>query len=442
MSHKSYFAVCGGPKPGIYDTYAEASVCCANQLGATVKKLSTEAARMWECSGSKDFASSAVHIEGGPRVSTDVSFLSCPFKEKDIAKKLGAKWDVARKAWYVPSGVAISPFARWLPGGAVDICPGASSAPGYPTVRITPSCARKAVYKVPSPLSVTAYREALEYSRPTAPLAGLLLCTDGSCPGNRNVATTTNEDGGRIGWWEHHTQVGMSTALAAIASMKAAAAGCFAAQAGFVEAATKADLEANVATKAELVAAMEANSVMKAELVVAMEAKSVVQAALVAAMEVNAAVDAELVAAMEATVAARVELAATIAAKEAATATEAITAVDAVAAASISAAFTTAAIAAVAVSVVAISVATAFGSPSLTPDSNGATPQPQSNMIMNELAELIAHNRQAALQLAAERMRQHKESDGAVAASAAPLAPLEALVRGGGFDWMRILDDN
>jgi len=94
------------------------------------------------------------------------------------------------------------------------------------------------------------------------------------------------------------------------------------------------------------------------------------------------------------------------------------------------------------VSVVAISVATAFASPSLTPESNGATPQPQGNMIIKELAELIAHNRQAALQLAAARMRQHKERDGAVAASAAPLAPLEALLRGGGFDWMRILDDH
>ena len=104
-------------------------------------------------------------------------------------------------------------------------------------------------------------------------------------------------------------------------------------------------------------------------------------------------------------------MAATIAANEAATATEAITAVDAVAAASVAAAFTTAAIAAVAVSVVAISVATAFASPSLTPESNGATPHTQGNVIIKELAELIAHNRQAALQLAAARMRQHKESD-------------------------------
>jgi len=39
-----------------------------------------------------------------------------PFAEKDQAKALGARWDATRKKWYVPSGVDIEPFSRWMAG--------------------------------------------------------------------------------------------------------------------------------------------------------------------------------------------------------------------------------------------------------------------------------------------------------------------------------------
>lgn len=42
--------------------------------------------------------------------------LDVPFSHKDEAKALGAKWDRAKKIWYVPSGVNPEPFAEWLPG--------------------------------------------------------------------------------------------------------------------------------------------------------------------------------------------------------------------------------------------------------------------------------------------------------------------------------------
>ena len=360
---------------------------------------------MWESRGTDKFAPSSAQMPRG------VTFLSCPFREKDMAKKLGAKWDVARKAWYVPSGVAISPFARWLPC-VVGTSTGASSAFGDPTASAAPVSARKDAHPVPSPSSVTAYREALGCSLP-APLAGLLLCTDRSSPSNRYDSTTKNEAGGRTGWWAHHVQAGVATALAAIVSMKAAAARCVGGVATTeANAVAKAAMDANVATKAELVTALEANSVM--------------QAALVAVMEANVAVETELVSL-------GVELAAMVAVNEAAMV--AITAADAVAAASV--AFTTAAIGAVAASVVAISVATAFALPSLTPaapESSGATSQPENDKIIQERAELIAHVSQVTL--------QHNESDEAVAAFAASFVPLAALVRRGVFDWMRILDDH
>ena len=41
--------------------------------------------------------------------------LKVPFPKKDEAKKLGAKWDAEKKVWYVPDGLAIEPFALWIP---------------------------------------------------------------------------------------------------------------------------------------------------------------------------------------------------------------------------------------------------------------------------------------------------------------------------------------
>lgn len=41
--------------------------------------------------------------------------LKCPFAEKDIAKALGARWDVARKTWFVENPEDLTPFLRWMP---------------------------------------------------------------------------------------------------------------------------------------------------------------------------------------------------------------------------------------------------------------------------------------------------------------------------------------
>lgn len=41
--------------------------------------------------------------------------LKVPFAEKDEAKKLGARWDPARKTWYVVNQTDLAPFARWSP---------------------------------------------------------------------------------------------------------------------------------------------------------------------------------------------------------------------------------------------------------------------------------------------------------------------------------------
>ncbi len=60
------------------------------------------------------------HIAQAPRAGAGAApakaqvFLKVPFAEKDEAKRLGARWDPARKKWYVPNGVNAEAFSRWL----------------------------------------------------------------------------------------------------------------------------------------------------------------------------------------------------------------------------------------------------------------------------------------------------------------------------------------
>lgn len=41
--------------------------------------------------------------------------LKVPFAEKDAAKKLGARWDAARKLWYVADKADMTLFSKWSP---------------------------------------------------------------------------------------------------------------------------------------------------------------------------------------------------------------------------------------------------------------------------------------------------------------------------------------
>ena len=45
------------------------------------------------------------------------TYLEVPFKEKDEAKSLGARWDAGAKKWYVPDGTDLALFSAWLPAG-------------------------------------------------------------------------------------------------------------------------------------------------------------------------------------------------------------------------------------------------------------------------------------------------------------------------------------
>ncbi len=46
------------------------------------------------------------------------TFLTVPYKEKEQAKKLGAKWDKENKLWYAPEGTDLNQLSAWLPENA------------------------------------------------------------------------------------------------------------------------------------------------------------------------------------------------------------------------------------------------------------------------------------------------------------------------------------
>jgi len=40
-------------------------------------------------------------------------YLNVSYKERDLAKKLGARWDPSVKRWYCPSGSALATIFDW-----------------------------------------------------------------------------------------------------------------------------------------------------------------------------------------------------------------------------------------------------------------------------------------------------------------------------------------
>lgn len=43
-----------------------------------------------------------------------IVWLNVPFAQKDEAKRLGARWSVAQKKWYVQDVENLAPFMRWM----------------------------------------------------------------------------------------------------------------------------------------------------------------------------------------------------------------------------------------------------------------------------------------------------------------------------------------
>ncbi len=63
--------------------------------------------------------------------------LKVPFKEKDEAKSLGARWDPEAKHWYVPEGVDVTTFGKWLYGAPTPIAAPATAPAAVPATKPT-----------------------------------------------------------------------------------------------------------------------------------------------------------------------------------------------------------------------------------------------------------------------------------------------------------------
>lgn len=72
-----------------------------------------------------------------------MNFLNVPYAEKDEARALGARWNPTRKKWYVPDGVALAPFERWLVESGAR--PDGGGGGGAKPVRVDSATAKLAV---------------------------------------------------------------------------------------------------------------------------------------------------------------------------------------------------------------------------------------------------------------------------------------------------------
>lgn len=61
-------------------------------------------------------------------------YLSVPYRDKDIVKALGARWDGERRQWFAPDGAPPERFARWAGLGV-----GAPSSAAVAKVQATPT---------------------------------------------------------------------------------------------------------------------------------------------------------------------------------------------------------------------------------------------------------------------------------------------------------------
>jgi hypothetical protein len=63
--------------------------------------------------------------------------LRVPYAQKDAAKALGARWDAARKLWYVLDPSDLNAFADWLPEASSQQ-PATSAAHGAKVLQAQP----------------------------------------------------------------------------------------------------------------------------------------------------------------------------------------------------------------------------------------------------------------------------------------------------------------
>lgn len=87
----------------------------AERLNEAIKQLKPEsAAAREEHSMEEQGADNGQNVPSpDTSIAREKTYLYVPYKEKDKAKALGAKWDADKKLWYAPTGTDLKPLERW-----------------------------------------------------------------------------------------------------------------------------------------------------------------------------------------------------------------------------------------------------------------------------------------------------------------------------------------
>jgi hypothetical protein len=77
--------------------------------------------------------------------------LVTPFAEKDAVKALGARWDPAKKVWYITDVADLTPFLRWIPKleAACEPSGGAAKSAAKTPAKQSPGVSTKSTVVVP-----------------------------------------------------------------------------------------------------------------------------------------------------------------------------------------------------------------------------------------------------------------------------------------------------
>ena len=98
-------------------------------------------------------------------------YLKCPYKEKNHAKKAGAKWDKDVRHWYITPNEDEKNFSEWLVGGAhLEIPTTVASAPALP-----PHSTQYDTAPPPPPSSSPSQSDRGTTTRGNAEMAKLLM---------------------------------------------------------------------------------------------------------------------------------------------------------------------------------------------------------------------------------------------------------------------------
>lgn len=78
--------------------------------------------------------------------------LVTPFAEKDAVKALGARWDAAKKTWYITDVTDLTPFARWIPdlAAATENAVAGATRPAVGAQKVSNQAAKKPITTKPT----------------------------------------------------------------------------------------------------------------------------------------------------------------------------------------------------------------------------------------------------------------------------------------------------